>query len=157
MMPTEETTQSANWPDELIDLLERQESVLSKLHELAKYQGSLIEKGRTEPLLGLLTQRQTLIDEYTAMHGETTSKTEDLERRLQGIESSKKERIQTLIDEIRHCLSEIMKHDQEDQESLGKARDKIRDELALQGAATQARNAYTKGGAPASRFADRQG
>ena len=157
MKPTEEKIPTPNWPNELIALLERQEKTVDKLHELARYQGSLIEKGRTEPLLGLLTQRQTLIDEFTSMQGEMASKTEDLEQRLMGVEVSKKNRIQSLIESLDQHLNAIMKHDQEDQAALAAARDEIRDELALQGAATQARNAYTKTGVPDTRFADRQG
>ena len=157
MKPCEEPTIATDWPDELITLLQTQDRVVGKLHELARYQGSLIEKGRTEPLLGLLAQRQTLIDEFTAQQADLTLKTQDLERRLQTVQADKKDRIQELIDSIGRHLHEVMNHDQEDQQSLAQARDRIREELASQGAATQARNAYTNTGSPASRYADRQG
>lgn len=157
MKPNEPPIQVADWPDELIALLERQEHVVSRLHELARYQGSLIEKGRTEPLLGLLAQRQTMIDEFTAMQATLATKTEDLEQRLQSVPAPKKDRIQDLIEGIGQHLQDVMDHDRADQQSLEAARDRVREELATQGAATQARNAYTNAGSPASRYADRQG
>lgn len=160
MRPADDASRDDHWSDELIALLERQRGVVGKLLELARYQGSLIENGRTEPLLGLLGQRQALIDEFTSTQEALAASSEDLERRMKSLADDKQVAIASLIDEIGGQLGEIIEHDEQDQRSLADARDRARDELAVHGAARQARNAYTRpgpSGTPGPKFTDRQG
>lgn len=157
MKPIESTIPEDRWPESLITLLEKQQGIVTTLSELAKYQGDLIESQRTEPLLGLLAQRQHLLDEFTGFQGDLGSLTENLEQRLNGVPEHQQQRIQSLIDEIGSNLSRIMQLDREDEKSLAATRDRIKRELATTGVAQHARNAYTKSNMADPRFADREG
>lgn len=157
MKPIEPTNPESRWPESLIMLLEKQHGLVTTLSELAKYQGDLIESQRTEPLLGLLAQRQSLLDEFTGCQGDLGSLTENLEQRLNGVPEHQKQRIQSLIDEIGGHLSRIMQQDREDEKSLAATRDRVKRELATTGVAQHARNAYTKSKLVDTRFADREG
>jgi len=157
MKPADATTPPVPWIDELVALLERQQAAVGRLLALARSQGALIEKGRSEPLLGLLAQRQRLIDEFTAVQGELSTRTGDLTRRLQSVAAGDRDRIRGLIDDISARLGEIMQLDEKDQHALAAARERARTELAAHGAARQARSAYAGRPYAPSRFADRQG
>ena len=149
--------QTQTWPDSLIELLLRQEKVVGKLLDLAKYQGQLIESKSTDPLLGLLSQRQKLIDEFTLMQGELTRLTEDREEQLRDLDSQTRERIQSLIDEIGDTLNRVMAKDDEDRKALEDARRQVQEELAATGVAQKARSAYRSASFVGSQFADKQG
>ena len=149
--------QPRTWPDSLIDLLLRQEKIVSKLLDLAKYQGQLIESKSTDPLLGLLSQRQKLIDEFTHMQGELNSLTAGHEERLRAIDSQTRKRIQSLIDDIGDSLNRVMAKDDEDRKALEQAKGQVQEELAATGAAQKARSAYRGAGFVGSQFADQQG
>lgn len=149
--------QTQVWPDSLIDLLLRQQQVVGKLLDLAKYQGQLIESKSTDPLLGLLSQRQKLIDEFTRMQGALTRLTEGREDQLRELDSQTRERIQSLIDEIGAALNQVMAKDDEDRKVLEDARGKVQEELAATGLAQKARSAYRGAGFVGSQFADQQG
>lgn len=152
-----ETTINHPWPASLIELLERQHGLVTKLMELAGYQGQLIADGKTDPLLGLLSKRQKLIDEFTSMQGDLSEMTDGLEDRLSTLPLPTRDRIRSLIDEIGEGLNQVMATDQEDQKSLKSARDGISQELAETGATQQARTAYAQAAPTGCRFADRQG
>ncbi len=149
--------QTQTWPDSLIDLLLCQEKVVGKLHDLAKYQGQLIESKSTDPLLGLLSQRQKLIDEFTLMQGELTRLTEGREEQLRDLDSQTRERIQSLIDEIGDTLNRVMAKDDEDRRTLEGVKGQVQEELASTGAVQKARSAYRGSSVAESQFADQQG
>jgi hypothetical protein len=148
---------SADWPAELVELLQRQQGIITRLEELATRQGELIREERSEPLLGLLGRRQSLIDEFTSLQGQFTNLTEDLDVKLTGVDADRRDHIRGLIDEISGGLDRVLKHDEEDQQTLQAVRDRLGRELASTGAEQQARKAYTTNPNPGSRFADRQG
>ena len=149
--------QTQTWPDSLIDLLLCQEKVVGKLHDLAKYQGQLIESKSTDPLLGLLSQRQKLIDEFTLMQGELTRLTEGREDQLRDLDSPTRERIQSLIDEVGAILNRVMAKDDRDRRTLEAVKGKVQEELATTGAAQKARSAYRSTSIVGSQFSDQQG
>lgn len=149
--------QTQTWPDSLIELLLRQEKVVGKLLDLAKYQGQLIESKSTDPLLGLLSQRQKLIDEFTLMQGELTRLTEGRVDQLRELDSQTRERIQSLIDDIGTTLNRVMAKDDEDRRALEDAKGQVQEELASTGVAQKARNAYRGASVVGSQFADTQG
>lgn len=149
--------QILTWPDSLIELLLSQEKVVGKLLDLAKYQGQLIESKSTDPLLGLLSQRQKLIDEFTLMQGELTRLTEGREDQLRDLDSQTRERIQSLIDDIGTTLNQVMAKDDEDRKALEDARGQVQEELAATGVAQKARSAYQSASFVGNQFADKQG
>ena len=149
--------QTQTWPDSLIELLLRQEKVVGKLLDLAKYQGQLIESKSTDPLLGLLSQRQKLIDEFTLMQGDLTRLTVDREDQLRDLDSRTRERIQSLIDEVGATLNRVMAKDDRDRRTLEAVKGKVQEELAATGVAQKARSAYHGAGLAESQFSDQQG
>ncbi len=149
--------QTQTWPGSLIELLLRQEKVVGKLLGLAKYQGQLIESKSTDPLLGLLSQRQKLIDEFTLMQGDLTRLTVGREEQLRDLDSQTRERIQSLIDEIGITLNRVMSKDDEDRKTLEGIRGQVQEELAATGVAQKARSAYRGTSLAESQFADQQG
>ena len=148
----------SDWSEPLIDVLERQRSLVDRLADLAQSQAALIAARRTERLLELLEQRQSIIDEFTAAQNEMTVMTERLDERIAGLGAPQRDRVRTLINAISTRLGEIMHRDQEDQAHLRSERDQVHGELQGVGAARAARNAYAPASASAvNRFADRKG
>ncbi len=149
---------STNWPDDLVALLTRQQDIITRLADLAARQGELIRAERSEPLLGLLGRRQSLIDEFTSLQGRFAALTVDLDIKLSGVDADRRAHIRGLIDEIGDGLDRVLKHDEEDSGALEAIRDRLGRELASTGAKQQARKAYTSNSpSPGSQFADRQG
>ncbi len=148
---------SADWSSNLIDLLTRQQDIVTRLGSLAAHQKGLIEESKAEPLLGLLGQRQKLIDEFTSQQADLADLTADLDTRLATIETPHRDEIRSLISEIETGLDHVMKQDARDQRALEEARDRIRRELAATGASQQARQAYTPPPTAGSQYADRKG
>jgi hypothetical protein len=147
-----------DWPQPLIDLLERQRSLVDQLAGLAQSQAALIAERRTERLLELLEQRQSIIDDFTAAQGEMSAMTEHLDERIAGLGTPQRDRIRTLINAIGERLGEVMQRDQEDQAHLRSERDQVHGELQGVGTARAARNAYGPAATPSiNRFADRRG
>jgi FlgN protein len=151
----------SEWPDQLIELLERQQTLASELTEMTDHQGILIHDGRTDDLLMLLGRRQGVVDAFVATQDELAGLTVDLDDRLTGIAASKRERIRSLLGAIGHALTHVMERDGRDQQALQDSCDRTRRELSGLGNARAAHHAYRPShAAPASganRFADRQG
>lgn len=151
------STMSTEWPERLTTLLERQQALVDQLAVLADQQASLIERGETDALLGLLTRRQQVIDQFTAMQIELGELTGDLERRLAAVDEAKRERIRTLLNKIGERLNAVMERDARDQQALETARDRSKEALASLDTGRHARQAYLGSGRARNRFADRLG
>ena len=130
---------------------------MTRLADLATRQGELIREERSEPLLGLLSRRQTLIDEFTSLQGNFTTLTTDLDVKLQGVDADCRDHIRSLIDEIGGGLDRVLKQDEQDCQTLQTVRERLRREIASTGTEQQARRAYTANPPTGNRFADRQG
>jgi hypothetical protein len=154
---SETQTATLDWAESLIELLQRQETVVNELAALARQQAELIRESRTDALLGLLTRRQQLIERFAGAQDELGRLTADLDRRLEAVSHDQRERIQRLLSDISGRLAQVMERDEEDQQVLEAARNRTRDELAAVGATRQARRAYLGRRGPENRFADRRG
>lgn len=151
-------THAPAWENRLIETLETQQSLVDRLSELADRQGELIEGGRTDALLGLLSQRQRLIDDFVGAQEEVGRMTDGIDERLDGLPAMVRDRISSLIDEIGRRLTEVMAHDERDQGLLQTRRAGAKEELGSLSTAQVARNAYLGGSRPSgSRYADRRG
>lgn len=145
------------WKDRLRATLTEQHDLVSQLATLAEKQESLINEGRTEPLLTLLSERQRIVDRITERQEELGELTTNLEARLEHLPSDEREQFRSLIDGITQHLSQIMARDEQDRSALQTRRDETHSELHSLSSGKQARNAYLSKGTPGSRFADRQG
>ncbi len=154
---SESQTTTIDWSTSLIELLQQQYSLVGELTHLAEMQGRFIEESNTDGLLGLLTQRQQIIDRFSGIQTDLSGRTENLESRLKTVDEPTRMRIQTLIGDIGDRLTQVMHRDEKDQNALEDARKKTGNELNSLGAARQARNAYLAGKTVNNRFADHRG
>lgn len=151
------STESGATVDTLVALLARQQSIVAKLDELGAGQASLIEHGRSDALLGLLQQRQNLIDQFAAAQREFQNGRTLLDGELQRADASTRENIRRLVDEISRGIEAVLQRDEKDQRSLQERRGQVRSELHRMDGAQSARSAYRSQQFVANRFADTQG
>ena len=147
----------ADWPQHLVALLESQQSLVRKLATLAERQRELIEERRTDALLGLLQQRQRLVDEFVASQQRFHQLSEGINERIDELEDGQRQHIRELVNTISAHLDTVMQRDQSDQDLLRGTRDEARQQIGSLDRGTQARSAYRQGSPSGNRFADRQG
>ena len=156
MPHTETSVAIADWPDALIDVLERQRDLVEQLSTMSQTQTGLIADRRTDHLLELLSRRQSVIDEFTVCQSQMTAMSQDLDRRLTNASPLTRERIRGLIGGISQRLREVMQRDHDDQAALHGGRDAVLNEMSGLDTARQARAAYGPSAKGVNRFADRQ-
>lgn len=148
------TAHPPTWPDRVLAVLGDQQSIVDSLAGLASRQSGLIESNRTDALLALLSERQQLIDRFTASQQQLN----DLSSRGTTEEANPDQRRQMrdMVESISTRLSEVLQLDERDQQRLEQHRDTAKSEITSIGRAAQARQAY--GGRSANnRFADQRG
>lgn len=150
-------TETQTWDERLLNILQQQQALLTRLAHLAQRQGELIRDNRTDALLTLLGERQQIIDRFLAMQHDLGDLTEKLDQRLQEIQPHQREQIERLIHEIGQSLDAVMKHDERDRHALESARNETREEISGLGTANRARQAYLGAAGANAKFADRQG
>jgi hypothetical protein len=146
----------ADWPEALVDVLERQHVLVENLAALSQTQASLIADRHSDRLLELLSRRQSIIDEFTVCQTQMSVLSQNLDRRLAQVSGPQRQRIRALIAGISDGLRTVMQRDQEDQQALHQGRSALVAEISGLDAGRQARSAYGPVGAGASRFADRE-
>lgn len=157
MMPLSENSAAiADWPDALIDVLERQQTLVEQLVSMSQTQAGLIAERRTDHLLELLSRRQTVIDEFTVCQTQMSAMSRDLDRRLTTVSPPQRERIRGLIGDIGERLREVMQRDHQDQAALHGGREAVLSEISGLDNGRQARAAYGPAATGVNRFADRQ-
>lgn len=148
---------SSGWTEQLIEVLDRQQTLADRLSALARQQQTLIDEQRTDDLLSLLAERQSLVDAFIAAQEQFSTLTTDLDQRLDGLAPNEREDVRSRIGAISERLSTIMHTDQQDQQRLQSARSDVLDGLGRLGSTRKAHNAYRTGASNAPRFADQQG
>ena len=123
---------------------------------MAQSQSTLIAQGSTDRLLDLLSQRQIIIDQFTATQTQLGEMTQTLDRHMDRASNPQQEQIKRLMGDIGEQLTQIMRCDERDQAALCTSRDQIKQELSTMGTARQARSAY-RPAVQDTRFADRRG
>jgi hypothetical protein len=156
-MIEQRVTTRDDWPRELIELLDHQQSLVDQLSSLACRQRDLIGSGQTDQLLTLLAERQQLIDEITSGQGRVADLTGRFEQQIDDLNEGSRDRIQTIIEEIGCRLNEIMQRDAEDQKALEARCSDRKKEVAGLDTARQARRAYLNARSVNNRFSDQRG
>lgn len=142
--------------DLLIKLLERQQALVEHLAGLADKQAGLIDAGDSDGLLAVLTQRQRIMDQFTAGQ-DSLARLSDAARRAEPAGPATQERIGSLIEDISNRLTDIMRLDEKDRDLLETSRDGIGEALSGLTTAREARHAYLAARSVTNRFADRRG
>lgn len=156
MMPNTTTVQ-LDWHERLRNILRQQKTLLLRLAELAREQGAFIRENKTDDLLGLLGERQQIIDRFLALQHDMGDLSDGLEDRLDELAPDCRNEIRELIRTIGEQLDEVMQHDERDRHELQSSRDETKKELSEMGNAGRARRAYLGATGNNTRFADRQG
>ena len=142
---------------ELVALLEQQLGLMNDLAALAEEQRTHVEAAHNDALLGLLSRRQAIIDEFTASQAGLTRLTHGLDTRLERVDDAQSTRIRSLLEEIGGRLNTVMQRDADDQAVLMQRRDETGQSLKNVQHGRQANRAYGRTTPVAPRFSDRQG
>ena len=148
--------QTAAHADLLIKLLERQQALAEQLAGVAGKQTALIEAGDSDGLLAVLTQRQRIMDQFTAGQ-DSLARLSDAARLDAPAVPATRERIGVLIEDISDTLTGIMRVDETDRSAIDAGRDRIGEALNDLTTAREARQAYLRAVSVTNRFADWRG
>ncbi len=147
------------WPSELIELLRQQRTLVNELVARATQQESMIKDGRTDALVGLLSQRQEIIDSFSTTQEDFTSLLTNLDDRLDGATSDERVQIKSLVEEIGDSLGVVMRRDEEDRERLETSCHRVKQEMKDLAGSRKAHEAYSNAGdeEDKQKFADQCG
>lgn len=139
-------------------LLDEQETLFVRLDALSKRQRALVEEERTDELLRLLTERQTVIDAVGGIAREVQPYRDRWEAVLAEASAEQRERFSEQIERVAELASRVAARDDADRKLMEQRRDTLAGELAGAGRARGAVAAYGggKAGRPAAKFQDRE-
>lgn len=139
-------------------VLDDRATLLAALEAVSARQDELVRRRETEALLGLLVERQRLVDRFVAGHGELLELAAILAEESLPIDRAEADALRRDIDAIVGGIARVSERDAATQELLRMAREETRDELGRAERGSDARAAYGRISAPiAPRFADRRG
>ena len=156
-----ESAKAAAWYEAYALQLDSQLTLLSKLDSLSQQQRELISLEDPEPLLQLVQERQTIVDELV----EIDTKTQEMRAKVLGDGPSTLDR--TIRDGLRFKLEQVaarakavMQRDAKDQELMQARRKKLAEELSELAGAKRAVAAYGQTGTTGGKgpvFQDQEG
>ncbi|MEX0744253.1 MAG: flagellar export chaperone FlgN [Phycisphaeraceae bacterium] len=143
----------------LVEKLTQQRDRYEQLKQLASRQAALIEQGETEQLLGVLAQRQQLVDELGRLSTEIAPYRERWGELSAALSEADRQRVNGLIESVERLLEQIIEQDDRDRQQLQAARDQVGNEVKQTHHAGRAMNAYraVPAAGPGARFTDRRG
>jgi len=142
-------------------LLDRQFELYSALAAHARRQSGLIDRSEADELIGVLAQRQLLVDQIEATAKELEPLRTQWQTIVQSLPGHHRAGILRKIEQMEELIAEIAERDRADEDALAKRRNRIADELASLSRASGAVEAYGRAGgladAARARFQDRKG
>lgn len=161
-MTSESISAPADDARELIDALSRQRALYEQLQTLGGRQSALIAEGATEQLLGLLGERQRLVDQLADLSSGVAPLRERWPRIAAQLDTAQRTRIDDLLEQVEALLADILKQDEADRRQLQDAKQRIAGDLQRGQRGGQAMAAYRStygkpGGSVAPRFTDNRG
>ena len=145
---------------ELADRLAQQRDLYQQLKALSDQQGQLIAAGQAEPLLAVLSQRQSIIEQISQLNEQLVPLRQRWPEKAVHLDEAQRQRINTLLEEVEAMLEAIIRQDDQHRQQLYAAKEQITQKLEHASVAGRAMNAYqpaaTATAAPA-RFTDRRG
>ncbi|MEM6332730.1 MAG: hypothetical protein AAF823_05260 [Planctomycetota bacterium] len=143
-----------------IDLLTRQRDLYRRLHDLAAAQDQTLSEQGASAMLGVLSQRQVLIDALARLNADIEPYRARWQSFTASLSEDDREAVRERVGEIDGLLAGVLAHDEKAKQSLTDLQKGVGNELNRVAAGTRARSAYGQG--PASspsnpRFADQQG
>ncbi|MEM1109896.1 MAG: flagellar export chaperone FlgN [Planctomycetota bacterium] len=134
--------QSGSEADQLIDLLTQQRDLYRSLDLLSGKQQQIVADGQAEQLLGVLSERQVVVDQLTATNRELAPLRSRMSEIADTAAADKRQSLRSLVDEVQSMLESIIQRDEEDRQTLEASKAKVGQELAKVKTAPAAINAY---------------
>lgn len=127
---------------ELISLLEQQRRLYVKLRLLAERQGALVVNEDTQPLLGLLVERQQLVDALVALNERLAPYRASWTAIYAEMDELNRRHVAALLEESNAALGTIMTNDNRDTATLQARRQTMAGQLGKVETAARANAAY---------------
>ena len=143
-----------------IDLLTRQRDLYRRLHDLAAAQGPTLDEQGASAMLGVLSQRQVLIDALARLNADIEPYRAQWQTFTASLSDDQRTAVRDRVGEIDGLLAGVLAHDEQAKQSLTSMQQGVGGELQRVASGARARSAYGQGPAAAPsdpRFADRQG
>ena len=144
-------------PSSVVGLFEEQLDLYQRLRDLGTEQGRQIHGGSVQTLLGVLSERQKLIDQLTQIEQQLAPIRKQWDQLRATLSDADRARIRDLVRQIEDILSAIIKQDEQDRQELSQARSQIGEELGRLSHTSTALQAYQTRPATDNRFTNRQG
>ncbi|MFA9478639.1 flagellar export chaperone FlgN [Phycisphaerales bacterium AB-hyl4] len=143
----------------LVEKLTQQRDHYAQLKQLADRQAALIAEGETEQLLGVLAQRQQLVDELGRLSEEIAPYRERWAQLSASLGDGDRQRVNALIESVEGLIEQIIEQDDRDRQQLQTAREQVGNQVKQVHHAGRAVNAYRAApvAGPGARFTDRRG
>ncbi len=142
----------------LVTLLERQQSLYERLRSLSDQQGQMVASGSTEALLGLLAQRQQLIDELGRINTDLQPYRSQWPQFKEQLAEPDRRRISALVEQAEQMLSGIIEQDNRDRQQLEQSKVQLGGEMGRVSQGGAMMRAYkTSSGQGANHLTDQQG
>lgn len=139
-------------------LLDEQETLFVRLDALSKRQQSLVESERTDELLRVLTERQTVIDGIAGLARELQPFRDQWEAVLAEAKPEQRDRLAQQVERMADLAALVATRDDADRKLMERRRDSLAGELAGTGRSKGAVAAYAGATTqrPAAKFQDRE-
>ncbi len=125
-----------------LPVFSRQRDLYRQLEALSQRQGQLVADSDAEALLGLLGQRQRLLDELDGLNVQLQPYRADWREHLAGMATDERAQVAGLVDEIAALRDAIVAQDDRDFQRLRLAQGKVGAELGKTANQGRAMNSY---------------
>lgn len=137
-----EQAQAKDDTGRLIELLEEQRTLFRQLRRLADRQQALIQADDVKPLLGLLADRQRLVDGLLGVNEQLAAYRKNWSAVYSGLDEGLRRRIAGLLEEANASFGTILQCDSRDSAALSAKRQEVGGRLMAVGNGSRARAAY---------------
>ncbi len=130
----------------VIELLRHQRTLYRKLRSLAERQKSLVVSDDASALIGLLAERQRLVDGLVQLNVQLAPYRENWTEFYQGLGEPQRVEVSDLLEEVNASLGAILRDDARDTAMMTARRERMAIELGEIGGSRKAHAAYARSG-----------
>lgn len=141
----------------LESILSEHESLYERLDALSERQSTLIDQEKTDELLGVLAERQRVVDRLLAVGEDLKPFQPRWDELMTRIDSDRREVLRARVESIQHAAQRVSERDDHDRARLAAQRKSLSEEIAGVNKSRVGLNAYGNRQAPTPRYQDRQG
>lgn len=145
------------WAPRLTRVLDRQIDLYTRIERLASRQADLVQTDRPDELLGLLAERQGLVEQITVLNHELEPFTRRWDELVRTLPEGHRDEISSRTGRLGELIAAISKRDEADRLALQSRRDQVAGEINSISARRSAIAAYAPKAGAGARFQDREG